>query len=129
MKNPWWLRHLGFITRIFLLFFMNIYESDSRISAYCPNFAHLEIAPTWEIGCVLLVLGAGLQPEVGDGGRLRADGHAYHVLHLVDAVALGAAPGQLREPLALPDQNQPLWKILGLLFSGVVRFHGINFHH
>ena len=67
--------------------------------------------PTWEI-CRGVVFGAGLQPQVGDGARLRADGHAYHVLHLVDAVALGAAPGQLGEPLALPDQDEPLRKIL-----------------
>ena len=50
-----------------------------------------------------MVFWAGLEPEVGDGGRVRAYGHAYHVLHLVDAVPLEAPTGQLREPLALPD--------------------------
>ena len=41
VKNPWWLRHLGFFTRIFLWFVVNIYGSASRISAYCPNLRHL----------------------------------------------------------------------------------------
>ena len=35
-----------------------------------------------------MVFWAWLEPEVGDGARLGADGHAHHVLHLVDAVAL-----------------------------------------
>ena len=69
------------------------------------------LSPTWEI-CGGVVFWAGLEPEVGDGGRLRAYGHAYHVLHLVDAVPLEAPTGQLREPLALPDQDEPLRKIL-----------------
>ena len=59
-----------------------------------------------------MVFWAWLEPEVGDGARLGADGHAHHVLHLVDAVALRAAPGQLGEPLALPDQDEPLWEVL-----------------
>ena len=55
---------------------------------------------------------AWLEPEVGDGARLGADGHAHHVLHLVDAVPRRAAPGQLGEPLALPDQDEPLREVL-----------------
>ena len=43
--------------------------------------------PTCEI-CGGMVFWAWLEPEVGDGARLGADGHAHHVLHLVDAVAL-----------------------------------------
>ena len=72
--------------------------------------------PTWEI-CCGVVFGAGFQSEVGDGGRLWADGDTYHVLHLVHAVSLEPAPGQLSESLALPDQDQSLWKIFteGLL--------------
>ena len=54
------------------------------------------------------MLWAWLEPEVGHGARLGTDGHAHHVLHLVDAVALRAAPGQLGKPLALPDQDEPL---------------------
>ena len=67
--------------------------------------------PTCEI-CGGMVFWAWLEPEVGDGARLGADGHAHHVLHLVDAVALRAAPGQLGEPLALPDQDEPLREVL-----------------
>ena len=67
--------------------------------------------PTCEI-CGGMVFWAWLEPEVGDGARLGADGHAHHVLHLVDAVARRAAPGQLGEPLALPDQDEPLREVL-----------------
>ena len=81
-----------------------------------PNLSQWEVftiqmgkmsLPTCEI-CGGVMLWAWLEPEVGHGARLGTDGHAHHVLHLVDAVALRAAPGQLGKPLALPDQDEPL---------------------